>query len=150
MLDIESIDSTHLLPRRWVHLVWKAKASAVAGLPTMKKQTSAPAVRIRSRFCFVTLTVDCRRFDSVELATEAGKRQLRGLLDFMREKKAEIHRSILDEAATVKHWQVLFSCEKPITAYDIESFWGLGRVNVVNWIQPASIVKYLLKDDSGK
>jgi hypothetical protein len=129
-----------------VHLVRKAKASAVAGLPTMKKQTSATAARIRSRFCFVTLTVDCRRFDSVELATEAGKRQLRGLLDFMREKKAEIHRSLLDEAAKVKHWHVLFSSEKPITAGDIESFWGLGRVNVVNWSD--SLGKYIAKDSA--
>jgi hypothetical protein len=127
-------------------LVRKAKASAVAGLPTMKKQTSATAARIRSRFCFVTLTVDCRRFDSVELATEAGKRQLRGLLDFMREKKAEIHRSLLDEAAKVKHWHVLFSSEKPITAGDIESFWGLGRVNVVNWSD--SLGKYIAKDSA--
>jgi hypothetical protein len=128
-------------------LVWKAKASAVAGLPPMKKQASATNTRTRSRFCFVTLTVDPRRFDSVELATEAGKRQLRGLLDFMRGKKAEIHRSMLDEAAKVKHWHVLFSSEKPISADDIESFWGLGRINVVNWAD--SLGKYIAKD-SGK
>jgi len=110
----------------------------------MKKQTSArAAARKISRFCFLTLTVDHTRFDSVELATEAGKRQVRELLDFMREKKAEIHRSMLDGAGAVKHWHVLLSSDSPFSRDEIEAAWGLGYVNVLNWVDAALVEKYL-------
>lgn len=111
----------------------------------MKKKTSGSTARTRTRFCFVTLTVDHRRFPSVELGTEAGKRQLHDLLEFMRAKKAEIHRSMIDEAASVKHWHVLFSAERPMSCADIEAFWGLGRVNVVDWVETKVAEKYLLR-----
>lgn len=126
-------------------LSWKAEPPVVLvskkPFQAMKNTPSGSS----SRFSFVTLTVDGRRFDSAELATEAGKRQFRELLDFLREKSAKIHRAMTEEGCAVKHWHVLLSSDRPISGGDIEATWGLGRINVLNWIERRHALQFMRK-----